>query len=264
MTHEQSKVPDLWVEQLHLGELSERDERRLRAQLSAEEIEARLQSLRAQDQRFREGHDHEGMLHRIRGEVRSAKARASEARARRQRIVGFGASFVAAAAALLLFLRPGTETSGVVAPGPEDIRIKGLSAHLVLHRRVGDEAEVLADGARARPGDVIQVGYVAADAKFGVIVSIDGAGAVTLHFPEHERASTKLSEGGEQRLGHAYELDDAPDFERFFFVASKRPIAASEVMRAARRLAEEPAKARRLALGFDGQVSESAFMLEKE
>ncbi len=43
---------------------------------------------------------------------------------------------------------------------------------------------------------------------------------------------------GEVPLGFAYELDDAPGFERFFFLTSSRPFALDVAQREARRLAE--------------------------
>jgi hypothetical protein len=44
---------------------------------------------------------------------------------------------------------------------------------------------------------------------------------VTLHHPESPRGETTLSSGGAIPLAQAYELDDAPRFERFFFVSGE-------------------------------------------
>jgi hypothetical protein len=41
-------------------------------------------------------------------------------------------------------------------------------------------------------------------------------------------------------LPHAYRLDDAPAFERFFLVTSAAPFDAAQAVEAARRLARAP------------------------
>lgn len=65
--------------------------------------------------------------------------------------------------------------------------------------------------------------YVAAGRAHGVIVSIDGRGQVTLHFPADAGAPTALESGRAVPLSHSYELDDAPLFERFMFVTAEAP-----------------------------------------
>ena len=47
-----------------------------------------------------------------------------------------------------------------------------------------------------------------------MIVSYDGRGVVTLHYPNVARASAELRAGGAVPLDHSFELDDAPLFER--------------------------------------------------
>src|SRR5690606_19161898 len=98
--------------------------------------------------------------------------------------------------------------------GPEGVRLKGQEPHLALHRRAaGAVVERLGEGATARAGDVLQVSYVAAGRRRGAVLSIDGRGVVTLHFPERAGAATELVQEGAVPLAHAYELDDAPAFE---------------------------------------------------
>lgn len=60
---------------------------------------------------------------------------------------------------------------------------------------------------------------------------------VTLHYPEQERDSTLLDQEQKTLLQTSYELDDAPGFERFFFVTSKSKIDAAEVLKSVRLLA---------------------------
>ena len=73
-----------------------------------------------------------------------------------------------------------------------------------------------------------------------MIFSIDGGGVVTIHLPTDGRESgsaAELETGGEVRLPFSYELDAAPRFERFFFVAADEPFSLAPVLSRARELA---------------------------
>jgi hypothetical protein len=131
-----------------------------------------------------------------------------------------------------------TDPNGVrPVGGPEpSVRVKGLEPHLSLHRRTPTGSEALSDGDLAGKGDLIRIGYQAAGRPYGVILSIDGRGAVTRHLPERGDTAAHLA-NEPSLLDHAYELDDAPLFERFYFVSSDAPFEVEPVLGAARRLA---------------------------
>jgi hypothetical protein len=80
-----------------------------------------------------------------------------------------------------------------------------------------------------RSRDLLQLSYNGGGQSHGLIASVDGAGAVTLHFPASEGAATNLA-ATTTTLPHAYALDDAPRFERFFFVTANAPIAIKRTM----------------------------------
>lgn len=146
-----------------------------------------------------------------------------------------------------------------------DSRAKGLLPELHMYRKRGDDAERLSMSSTLRAHDVVQLGYVAAGFQHGVLLSIDGAGNVTLHFPSEPSASTKLEPGqGEHMLESAYELDDAPAFERFFFVASPQPLSVPALLTAARSMAGDPQRAQREMLEVAGQARQSSMLLRKE
>lgn len=257
------EVPDILLEQLLLGELSADEERKLRARLAPEELEQRLAALRAEDAAFREQHDAEEMVRSIAGRVRIAKVRVEKPRASAAFYLVPG---IAAVALALLMVRPqpGPGTGpGTDPERPEVILIKG-DPSLVLYRRHGEQVDTLVDGAHAAAGDMIQVGYQAADARYGAIVSVDGGGTVTLHFPDSEVASTLLATDGKQLLDHSYELDAAPAFERFFFVTSSQPVDVKKVMDAAHKLARTPERARNGELKLAGNLKQDALTLVKE
>jgi hypothetical protein len=63
-----------------------------------------------------------------------------------------------------------------------------------------------------------------------VIFSIDGRARVTLHFPASERETPSLDSSGEVVLPYGYRLDDAPRFERFYFVTSAEEFSVSALL----------------------------------
>jgi hypothetical protein len=122
--------------------------------------------------------------------------------------------------------------------------VKGMEAvdlsrtQLLVYRKIQDRVETLSDGEKARAGDLLQLAYVSAEDSYGLILSIDGRGAVTLHLPESKGDSTRLELSKQSLLPSAFELDDAPEFERFFFLTSDSPIDVGGVLQEAQDLAK--------------------------
>jgi hypothetical protein len=160
------------------------------------------------------------------------------------------------------------------APGVEEIVIKGdtpSSPRLLVYRQKPAKQSRAAgsvrlpSGARAARGDVLQLAYdKAPDRLYGVLLSIDGAGRVTLHLPEEGTpASATLTSLREMPLPSAYELDDAPDFERFMLITSTRPFAVDVALGAARALASQGSSARTLPLPLDPSYGQTSVLLLK-
>jgi anti-sigma factor RsiW len=186
-----------------------------------------------------------------------------------QRPAAFAGLAVAAVAACALLpgslpSAPGGRAPAVVAAAPviEDTVAKGdLDAKLLVYRQVGAAIEPLADGALAQAGDVLGLAYQAAGALHGVILSVDGRGAVTLHQPAHPEAGTALDRTGTINLSQGYQLDDAPAFERFVFVTGGAPIDVGAVLDAARAL--PPAAARAAPLELPPGLDQRSLLLRK-
>lgn len=124
----------------------------------------------------------------------------------------------------------------------DPVRVKGLRPRLVIHRKRGTNILRLGANAVARSGDVVQVSYVAAGNRHGVILSLDDRGVVTLHHPNDTSATPQLLARGERPLSHAYALDDAVGFERFVFVTSgDTALSVMQVLDAAHAVAVGPA-----------------------
>lgn len=144
--------------------------------------------------------------------------------------------------------------------GEDDTRTKGLLPHLEVYRQAGAQAEVLTPGAPAHAGDVLQLKVIGAQARFAVVVSLDGTGNVTLHAPRREGPAVELPASGIQALPQAYALDEAPRFERFILVTSDQPFDASVVLSAARAVGADPSAP----LALPSGLRQSSFVVRKE
>jgi hypothetical protein len=242
------RVPDFMLERLALGELAPDEATRVRAGLG-DEADALLTELARDDAEILATTPPA----LVASEVRRRLARDGAARASSTSVrwwVPAGALLAAGALAWWwaripeLPRHPGDrDAGGLSADGgaeqlPEVVRIKG-DAVLTIDRLGPRGPEPVRDGDEARAGDRLQLQYRAADRDEGAIVSIDGRGVATLHYPAELGASPTLRTGGTIPLDHSYELDDAPGFERFIFVTAEPGLRlrVELVMRAAETLA---------------------------
>jgi hypothetical protein len=149
----------------------------------------------------------------------------------------------------------------------DQTRVKGLAPHVIAFLKTAGGARELAPGTLVGRGDVIQLGYTAAEARYGVIFSVDGRGTITWHLPAgfsgSPRSAPALERSGRVMLPTAYELDDAPGFERFFFVSSDRPFEIAAVAQAARALTSRLAAADRTDLVLPPGLMQASFLLKK-
>jgi len=101
----------------------------------------------------------------------------------------------------------------------------------------------LADHSGVKEGNTIQLVYRVSgensNARYGVIFSIDGRSHVTLHYPYNARQETQLVSGRNVPLDEAYTLDDAPNYEIFFFVTGDAPIDTGNILTSAGQLARQ-------------------------
>jgi uncharacterized protein DUF4384 len=256
----EQRIPDLYAEQDALGELPLNQDRDMRRRLDKEpERSTRMQELQESNEQILADYPAELMAAKIILREQQTVAEFRPNIVRRLAIVGVPAALLVALA--VWFLLP--DSSPIKDPSKtgqvrEDIQYKG-DPHLVIHRQRAAGSEELAPGDTARAGDLLQIRYVAEHAKYGVIFSIDGRGQVNLHFPLKDSGSTVLQPGKTTSLPFSYELDDAPGFERFFFVTSAKPIEIGAIIEAARKLAAQPGKQLDLPPG----VKQKEFLISK-
>jgi hypothetical protein len=284
----ENRIPDLFIEKLLLDELPKRKKEEL---LKDPMVQRRITELKAANQkildeyppgemaraiqrrarrgeapqaeveRTRSAGDKGGILNWLRGERPSSAAdrRGTFGWPRLVPVAGF--ALVVLVGGLLLI----TRGPSVFAPrGPaEEVRLKGGGAYLTVYKQTATGAQALESGDAVAERNNLQIGYVAGTNRYGAILSIDGRGTVTLHYPVSAAADPSLEAGGEVLLPFSYALDDAPDFERFFFVVSEKPFSVNEVLEAARDFSGQPQKAKKQNLNLPKGLEQTSILLLK-
>jgi len=254
------RVPDVTLERYRLGELPADEAARVAARLATDAtLQARLASLERSDRLIEREHPAGWLADRVRARLDAGGGAAPARKPSRLGAWAVPATLAAAVTVALVLMpralwSPSSETPGARPATGE--RLKGLKPSLTLFRKTPGGSETLADGAIAQPGDVIRLGYQAAGRAFGVILSIDGRGVVTVHLPAGGDRAAALRAGSSLLLDSAYELDDAPRWECFYFVTADRPFDVAPVVEAAGRTARTARGARPpgpllLPAGFD-------------
>lgn len=159
-------------------------------------------------------------------------------------------------------MKSGRDT--VINRNGEVTRIKGPGSELYIYRKKRNSAELLVNNRRVRERDLLQIAYYSADDDHGVVLSLDGRGTVTLHYPRSASAATRIEKNRKILIPSSYELDDAPGFERFIFVTSKRDIDVTRVLNAARKIAAAPESAKKGELTIDIPCRQTSVVLLKE
>jgi hypothetical protein len=230
-----TSLPDWLVERAALDEVPPASEGRI-ARADAGELAERIAAVHGENTAELARHPAGPAVAQI--EARVAAERREQARRRRRWWGWLGFATTAAAVVVVARLSSPDVAAPVAVEEDDTTRAKG-APRLLVFRQVGDQAERLAANAFVRAGDVLQVRYNPGGQSHGVIASIDGAGVVTLHFPLSEDAQPEDTAMSAKRtaLPNAYALDDAPRFERFFFITANEPVDVQEALAAMRALA---------------------------
>lgn len=263
------------LERLALGEASDAERRSLETQATArgKSLEELLAGIRESNEEIRAKYPSDMMAARVKSQINAQSRPADRARsgaASKRWFAGLGVLGSVGVVAFLFVNLPTTASmrttdsmpaTGETTTATETVRIKGAGAKLIVWRKSSDEVERLESGAVAHTGDVLQLEYNAAGASYGVIGSLDGRGSFTLHYPANSAATTRLK-SGVTPLGFAYQLDDAPAFERFFFVTADKPLKVDEISHSIESLvASQRAQSGQPTLSDDTHVT--SIILEK-
>jgi hypothetical protein len=226
-------VPDWLLERLARDELPVAEAARLRARLEARGEGARLLAIELSDREILAAHSPAAVAAEVHRRARLGQV--SRPAMGWRSVVFSGLALGAAGLAVVFALARSPRQSAVGLGGPaaseaEVITARGLAPRLALYRKQDKRADRLDDGATAGPGDLLQVAYLAAGRRYGVIASMDARNTVTLHLPESAGPAARLPTGKEIVLPHAFELDASPGFERFVFVTSDSPFDSVAVV----------------------------------
>lgn len=256
----QGRVSDVTLEQYLLGELSRREMTTTKRLLDRDEsLRTRLQELKRSNRELLHRYPVADMSGRIRSELAQQPSRAHSLGPYSMTAL-LGA---AAAVLLLMFFVPRDFDSARSGKAPSTERIKGQEPQLKLYRKTREGSELLEDGAQAVPGDIIRIGYLSGGRLYGVILSVDGRGTVTVHVPPQGRRSVRLKNDGLVLLDFALELDDAPRWERFYFVTGAEPFDLTPVLQAAQRVAVDEDMDRGARLDLPEGLGQFAISLNK-
>ena len=236
-------VPDWKLERYLLGELPPAEVEAIRClTLEDAELKGRVEALGQSSAEILERYPPAWMSRRIEHRSRKAVVNGNPGQGRLARIPVWVWPVPALVAAYLLMVpaRQVIDEAVTGSPGSgAEVRIKGMEPQLMLYRKTSMKGETIPGSERLRDrqevlsGDVVQVVYWSGGREYGAIFSIDGRGSLTWHLPPDGREAARLQEG-RVPLAFAYELDDAPEFERFYFITADAPfqlgkIAASAV-----------------------------------
>ncbi len=260
------RVPDIVLERYVLDEVSSREKADIARRLREDaELRARLAEIERSDAEIRATDFVASLAGRVK--ARAGHHAADPGRAvpstRRvpTRVLRCALPLAVGVTAMLVVI---ASRSAGVRPGAFEDRIKGLQPSLSVFRQTPDGSERLSDRATARPGDVIRLAYQAAGQRYGVILSLDGSGVVTMHLPATGAAAVRLRPGDRVLVDQAYEFDAAPRWECFYLVTAQTPFDVSTVVEAARHeAARHPAKPPS-ALALPPGFAQARFLVTKE
>jgi hypothetical protein len=256
------RVPDLVLEQYRLGELPEALSSRLERRLQQDpDLRARLEAIERSDEEIRRQYPPVWLAGQIRMRAGAAAPTPVEPPRAAWRRWAVPAA-VAATVFLVVVLMP-RPAGPPTAPEATD-RLKGPGPHLAIYHRTAQGSQPLSGGDVLRPGALVRIGYQAAGRRYGVILSIDGRGTVTRHLPAQGPSAAALDRAGLVLLDEAYELDDAPRWEAFYFVTADHAFEVEPVLRAAREASSRGAGVSPPTIALQADFNQAVFVLKKE
>lgn len=130
---------------------------------------------------------------------------------------------LAAAAVVLVFIRR--------APTDDATRLKGgVSIRLFIGH--GERIRLAGEREQVAPGDVVQVAYTASAPIFLAVLSRDGAGTVSVYFPERGREAWRGAPGADVTLPASTVLDDVHGREALHVVICPQAFELAALVRA--------------------------------
>lgn len=257
-------ISDLKLEKYVLGELPETEQKALDNMMKSDtSLAARYKSILASNTDIFSNYPPEGVTLQIQWKYNREKARdKKKKKVFAIRSFSLAGAFLSLFILFFMFIPPG-RLPFYSSRENEVVRVKGEAA-MKIYRKTTRGAQLLSSGTSVKSGSVYQIKYFAAEYKYGTIFSIDGNGYLTLHFPGSRSGALLLDQGSEEALSESFQLDNAPGFERFFFVTSMEPFNLFDVLEQGYELAENPVLAKTKLLQLPEYFKQQTFILLKE
>lgn len=226
-------LSDFTLEQYLLGELPPEEQERLANLVTHDPgLRERVQRLSNRSHRFLVDHPASAVLTRQEFQPRPRPpSRSGRPSLSRLAVAGWGAAAVVLVLPMVFLGSPSPDNrakGGSGTPGaeaPTDQASGGISVFLLQ----GENSLPLASGTLAHKDDRIQVALKTTSKEYALLVSIDGNGQLTLHAPNGLTSPLELAANEPVLLPFAYQLDDAPSFERFVLVTGPSPFDPQRV-----------------------------------
>ncbi|MDH5548029.1 MAG: hypothetical protein OEZ43_20825 [Gammaproteobacteria bacterium] len=258
MSETDKMIPKLLLQQFLLGELPAEKKHYVETLISENaEVRSQLESLKKEQLEFATRFPYEQFSNVLEHESKIQQ------RQKLASLASFATICIVVVSLLIAFPKENRVEVGDFGDLDDIIRLKGVSQQLHVYRKRGTEIEELLPNDSAFQRDLIQLSYVAAGDRYGAIFSVDGNGGMTLHFPEHIGDTGELKPQGEVHLDHAYRLDDAPEFERFYFVSSRSPVAWERIWQQGQHQAQS-GNAEQLSLELDDDIHLQTITIRKK
>lgn len=277
MTGDSKALPDLLLEKYLLGELSTDQLNRVEQHLKSHKKSARrLEELKISNREILERYPPDKIAIQINDKLKYLIQKQHREKTTSNRglfkILTAATSAIAAIIAFIIVIPIAFQTrENEISQLEETTRIKGSSPaiserkpDIIVYIKKQNSIDKLVNGAKVQEHDIIQLAYKAEGRKYGLIFSIDGRGALTMHHPLDQDSVAELNPGREVYLSSSYELDDAPLFERFFFITSEQSFPAQEIIQEAETLAINPENASKQELTLPENLEQTSFILIKE
>lgn len=227
-------ISELQLEKYLLGESDPAAKKIIESSIKkSPELKKRLRVLQNSDKTILQEYDSAFTASQIKQRAESGNKAFNKGKTGIFKKAAIPSAAIAASLLLFIFFDPFYTVSPVkkITDQVEVTRIKGDETKIYLYRKNKSDIEILSDKSKAWTNDLLQIGYFTAKECYGIIVSVDGRGTVTLHYPKPGKNYVMMTAGKNVLLDSAYELDDAPAFEKFFLITGDGNINVDSVLK---------------------------------
>lgn len=264
MINKDQNIPDLYLEQFVFNELSQSKRDEIAELLKDDKTLAkRIENIRVSNTKFNEKNTLSLSISRIEIKEQESKIKQTPQLAQWQY-----ASISSVFLIILLFTIPQENDISIkhinntINESNDTIRLKGITPELHIFRKTIDNIELISSQQDVKENDILQIRYQGAGYQYGIIFSIDGAGELTLHYPNSASDNTDIEPQGDIALPFAYQLNNAPEFERFFLVTSNKKLNIQDIITQGKSIASH--KDRNIAtLDLSNNYYQTSILLSK-